>query len=101
MAEAVSAQMVVSMGKERAFMPMPEIMMSTGGPLLGARVAWTAEGERMSPGVMERWLERVDSEMPLERRREVRFEGVRATGLGVLDFEGWTGERGEVRAEQW
>lgn len=85
MAEAAEAQMVVSGVQERGFMPMPEMIMLTGR-LFGARVARTAGGERMSPWVMWRWLERVEGDRPLERRMEVSLEGVRATVGGILVF---------------
>ena len=94
MAVAAEAQIVVSRFQEISFMPMPEIIMDTGGLPLGVRVAWTAGGERISPGVMERLVESMVSGMPLARREEINFEGVRATGGGVRV---WRIERGKRR----
>lgn len=57
---------------------MPDTTMLAIWPL-GLSVVFTALMSRTSPLVTVRFADMTDSEMPLESRRSVSFEGVRAT----------------------
>ncbi len=92
-----SVQMVLSLS--RFTIPMPEMIVSTTLSL-GERTLRTAEAESTSPWVMVRWVDRVEGRTPLERRRVVSLEGVRATILRRVS-EGRNKGEGELRAEQW
>lgn len=80
---AMDCSQRVTEGKTMGGWPMPEMIMAAER-LLWVRAPLTDEGSRLEPGVIVRWVSRVDWVMLRARRRVVSLLGVRATGTGWL-----------------